>query len=323
MKALRFTKFGPPSVLALEEIATPKPGKGEVLVETKAAAINPSDVKNVAGQFNASLPRVPGRDYAGVIIEGDAKDGTEVWGSGAGFGITRDGAHAEYVVVPTEWISEKPRNLSMEEAAAVGVAYLTAWLALVQVGKIEPGETVLIVGVSGAVGRAATQIARWKKARVIGAARHSDNDSKADAIINTTTQDLAREVRALTDRKGADLVLDAVGGPMFEPALNSLRLGGRQIAITSSKDRRVSFDLVNFYHNSSRLFGLDSVKVTGPQIASVMNELRVGFENGDLEAPAVKTWRLEDAVEAYEVVAKGSADAKQILLPTNKSEPCH
>jgi NADPH:quinone reductase-like Zn-dependent oxidoreductase len=316
VKALRFSKFGPPSVLAVEEIPTPEPRKGEVLVQIKATAINPSDVKNVAGRFNASLPRVPGRDYAGVIGGGDAENGSEVWGSGAGFGIDRDGAHAEYVVIPAEWISQKPPNLSMEQAAAVGVPYLTAWSALVQVGNIQGGETLLVVGVTGAVGHAATQIAHWKKARVIGAARHSDNPSKADAVINTATHDLAQEVRALTDGEGADLVLDAVGDTMFEPSLKSLRLGGRQIAITSTKDRQVTFDLVDFYHNESRLIGLDTVKLTGPEIAEIMNQLRAGFENGHLEAPAVTTWPLERAVEAYEVVAKGGAQTKQIMVPS-------
>ena len=119
----------------------------------------------------------------------------------------------------------------------------------------------------------------------------------------------------MTNGKGVDLGLDAVGGPMFEPSLKSLRLGGRQIAISSTKDRKVTFDLVDFYHNESRLIGLDTVKLTGPQIAEIMNRLRAGFENGYLEAPMVTTWPLERAVEAYEVVAKGGAQTKQILIP--------
>jgi NADPH:quinone reductase-like Zn-dependent oxidoreductase len=315
VKALRFTKYGPPSVLALEEIPKPEPRNGEVLVEIKATAINPSDVKNVAGAFKSSLPRVPGRDYAGVIVHGEGKTGTEVWGSGAGFGVVRDGAHAEYIVIPIEWISQKPSRLSMEQAATVGVPYLTAWSALVHVGNIQAGETILVVGVSGAVGRAATQIAHWKKARVIGAARRSDNPAQADEVINTTSSDLAKEVRALTGEKGVDLVLDAVGGPMFEPSLKSLRRGGRQIAITSTKDRQVTFDLVEFYHNESLLMGLDTLKLTGPEIAEIMNNLAAGFESGDLEPSPITTWPLERGVEAYETVAKGAAQTKQVLVP--------
>ena len=126
----------------------------------------------------------------------------------------------------------------------------------------------------------------------------------------------------MTNGKGVDLVLDAVGGPMFQPALKSLRLGGRQIAISSTKDRKVTFDLVDFYHNESRLFGVDTVKLTGPEIRDVMNDLREGFEDGYLQAPAVKTWPLERAVEAYEAVAKGGAQTKQILIPSAANECC-
>jgi len=317
MKALHFSTYGRPAVLTIQELPTPEPRKGEVVVQIKATGVNPSDVKNVAGHFKSPLPRVPGRDYAGVVIAGDAEKGLEVWGSGAGFGVALDGAHAEYIVLPSDWISQKPPCLSMEQAAAIGVPYLTAWSALVRAGNVQAGETVLIVGVSGAVGRAATQIAHWKKARVIGASTRADNPSKADMLINTTTQVLDQEVRALTKGNGADLVLDAVGGPMFEPSLKSLCHGGRQIAISSTKDRKVSFDLVDFYHNSSRLVGVDSMKLSGADIATLMNNLRPGFEEGYLQPPLeITTWPLERAVEAYEAVEKGGSSAKHILLPT-------
>jgi NADPH:quinone reductase len=314
MKALRIESYGVPSVLTVADLPKPEPHAGEVLIEVKAAAVNPSDVKNVAGHFKTALPRVPGRDYAGVVVDGDAQKGLEVWGSGPGFGVARDGSHTQYLVMPAAWVASKPAKLSMEQAGAIGVPFLTAWSAIVVAGHVQRGETVLIVGVSGAVGQAATQIAHWKKARVIGAAINSDNPAKADALVNTTTQPLDQGVRALTDGKGADLVLDAVGGAMFEPSLKSLRWGGRQIAITSSKDRRVSFDLVDFYHNRSSLIGVDSVKFTGPEIAAMMNELRVGFEEGHLEAPAVASWPLERAIEAYETVERGSR-TKQVLVP--------
>jgi NADPH:quinone reductase-like Zn-dependent oxidoreductase len=315
MKALHFSAYGPPSALTLKEIPRPELRKGEVLVQVKAAAVNPSDVKNVAGLFNSALPRVPGRDYAGVVIGGDAQKGLEVWGSGAGFGVVRDGAHSKYIVMPADWISEKPSKLSMEQAAAIGVPYITAWSSIVRAGNLQPGETVLIIGASGAVGRAATQVAHWKGARVIGADTNPANLSRVDVLLSAAVQDLGQEVRALTGGKGADVVLDAVGGKMFEPALKSLAPGGRQIAISGTKERRVSFDLIDFYHNRSRLIGVDSVKLTGPEIAELMNTLRVGFQEGFLSAPPVQTWPLERAVEAYEAVEKGGSPAKQILIP--------
>lgn len=164
------------------------------------------------------------------------------------------------------------------------------------------------------MGQAATQIAHWKKARVIGASTTSDNTSGADAMVNTTTQPLDSGVRALTEGKGADLALDAVGGPMFEPSLKSLRIGGRLMAITSTKDRRVSFDLVDFYHNLSRLIGVDTMKLTGPEIAGMMNHLRAGFEEGVLRPPTVSAWPFDRAIEAYTAVAQGSR-TKQVLVP--------
>jgi NADPH2:quinone reductase len=314
MKALQFSAYGSPDVLTIEEIPIPEPREGEVLIQIKATAINPSDVKNVAGHFKSPLPRVPGRDYAGVVVGGDAEKGLEVWGSGAGFGVVRDGAHAEYIVVTKDSVAQKPPQLSMKQAAAIGVAYLAAWSALVVIGNIQAGETVLIVGVAGAVGRAATQIAHWKKARVIGADVRSGNPSKADAVINTTTANLSEEVRRLTSGKGADLVLDTVGGPMFGPSLKSLRHGGRQIAISCTKDRTVSFDLVDFYHNSSHLAGVDTMKLTGAEIANLMNQLQIGFQEGHLQAPEITTWAFDRAIEAYKAVEKGGTSAKHILI---------
>src|SRR6476619_2425250 len=217
MKALRFSKFGLPSVLRIEEIPRPEPHDGEALIKVKAAAINPSDVKNVAGLFSGTtLPRTPGRDFSEVVVAGKKYESEEVWSSGPGLGITRDGAQAEYVTIPEEALSLRPRTLSLEQAAAIGVPFITAWFALVRAAQLEPGETVLIIGVGGAVGHAAMQIANWRGSRVLGAARSSNPIPGAVAVINTGTDDLPKRVFELPDCKGVDAVLDAVGGPMFE-----------------------------------------------------------------------------------------------------------
>jgi NADPH:quinone reductase-like Zn-dependent oxidoreductase len=314
MRSLRFESHGPPSVLSIQELALPDLKPGEALIEVYAASINPSDVKIVAGALNGSLPRTPGRDFAGVVVSGDLWQGKEVWGSGAGFGLSRDGSHAQYLILPSEWLSEKPSNLSMEQAAAVGVPYVTAWTTLVDAANIQAGETVLITGALGAVGRAATQVARWKQAKVIGA-DISDRASEADAFIDTRNRDLPSEVKALTDGKGVSLVLDTVGGPVFERALKSLAIDGRQVAITSVGTRRVEFDLVDFYHNRQRLIGVDTLKLTGVEIARIMDGLREGFEKGNFQPSAVKTWSLDHAVDAYSAVERGDSSSKHILLP--------
>ncbi len=314
MKALRFSKFGPPSVLAIEEIPRPEPRAGEALVQVKAAAINPSDVKNIAGHFPATtLPRTPGRDFSGVVVTGTRYQGQEVWSSGPDLGITRDGTQGEYVTVPEEALALKPRTLSLEQAAAIGVPFLTAWVALVRAAELQAGETILIIGAAGTVGQAATQIANWRKARVLGAVRSSGPVPGAAAAINTTTDDLRDRVFELTNGKGVDAVLDTVGGAMFEPALRCLRIGGRQVAIASTGDRRVNFDLIDFYHNLSRLIGVDSMKFTSRDVAEIAEQLRLGFEAGVLKLPPLQLVPLENAIEAYKRIASGQAKAKQVL----------
>ena len=308
MKSLRFAAFGPPSVLRLEEVAIPEPGEGEALVRVKAAAINPSDIGNVAGRFkNTTLPRTPGRDFAGI------HEGTEVWGSCPALGIDRDGSHAEYVVVPAETLSLKPKSLSMAQAAAIGVPYITAWASVVSAAQIQTGETILIVGAAGAVGQAATQIANWKQARVIGADIRSGPIPGTESVVNTETEDLRRRVLELTAGKGVDAVFDTVGGPLFEPALRSLRFGGRQVAIASPGHAQVSFNLVDFYHNFSRLLGVDSYGLTSRQVKEIEDELQRGFETGVLTPPPIETVPFEKAEEAYTRVATRQAKLKQVL----------
>ena len=309
MKALRFAEFGPPSVLRIEEVAIPEPGEG-----VKAAAINPSDVGNVAGRFkNTTLPRTPGRDFAGVVVKGKQHEGEEVWGSSSSLGIIHDGSHAEYVVVPAETLSIKPKSLSMAQAAAIGVPFITAWASVVGAAQIQAGETILIVGAAGAVGQAATQIANWKQARVIGADMRSDPIPGTESVVNTETEDLRERVLELTAGRGVDAVFDTVGGPMFEPALRSLGFGGRHVVISSAGEPRVSFNLVDFYHNFSQLLGVDSYGLTTGQIAEIADELRPGFETGALKPPPIEIVPFEKAVDAYSRMAAGQAKAKQVL----------
>ncbi|HEY3739511.1 MAG TPA: zinc-binding alcohol dehydrogenase family protein [Bryobacteraceae bacterium] len=315
MKALRFSEFGSPSaVLRIEEIPTPEPGEGEALVEVWAAAINPSDLANVAGKFKGTaLPRTPGRDFAGIVVKGLHK-GQAVWGSSPTLGIGRDGSHAEFVVVEEQSMSLVPKPLSMEQASAIGVPYITAWAAVESAARLEANETILIVGAAGAVGQAATQIANWKKARVIGAGISSDPIPGTASVINTKTEDLRERVFELTAGRGVDVVFDTVGGPMFEPSLRSLAPGGRHVAISSAGgDPRVSFNLVDFYHNRLHLIGVDSYGLTLAQIAEIEDALRPGFEAGVLTLPPIEIVPFENAVDAYSRLAARQAKSKLVL----------
>jgi NADPH2:quinone reductase len=314
MKALRFAEFGPPSVLRIEELAMPEPAEGEALVRVKAAGINPSDIGDVAGRFkHTTLPRTPGRDFAGVVVKGKQHEGKEVWGSAPKLGIDRDGSHAEYVVVPAETLALKPKSLSMEQAGAIGIPYITAWASVVDAAQIQSGETILIVGAAGAVGQAATQIANWKQARVIGADKGSDPIAGVKSVVNTKAEELRDRVMELTVGKGVDVVFDTVGGAMFEPALRSLGLRGRHVVISSRGESRVSFNLIDFYHNFSRLFGVDSYGLTARQVGEIAAEIARGFEVGVLKPPPIEIVPFEKAVDAYSRVAGGLAKTKQVL----------
>jgi NADPH:quinone reductase len=315
VKALRFERYGPPSVLSIQDLPRPALPAGEVLVQIKASSINPSDVGSVAGRFHSKLPMTPGRDYAGVVVDGGEWKGKHVWGTGAGFGTVRPGAHAEFVAVPSSWLSEKPEGLSMEQAAVVGVAYLTAWLALVEAGGLQKGERLLITGASGAVGSAAAQIAHWKGATVLAACR-TQAPQEADVFVNLKEADLVSGVQQATEGKGVDIVLDTVGADLFSSCLRSLRVGGRQIAIANAAgpNAEVQLNLTNFYHNELRLIGVDTQKLTGPKIAAVMNHLREGFQAGYLRVSQPETNRFERAVETYTKVAEKKTRTKQVLV---------
>ncbi len=314
MKALRFHQFGTPAVLHLEEVPGPTLQDDEVLVQIKASSINPSDVATVAGRFHSQRPMTPGRDFAGVVVQGEVLKGKQVWGTGAGFGVVRPGAHAEFVAVPSSWLSEKPEGLSMEQAAVVGVPYLAAWQSLVEAGGLQKGERLLITGSGGAVGSAATQIAHWRGATVL-AADLAQGSQDADVSINLKDEDLVSAAQRATGGKGVDIVLDTIGANLFSSCLRSLRVGGRQIAIANNgPDPEVHLNLSDFYHNQLHLIGVDTQKLTGPQIAGMMNQLRKGFEAGYLRVSRPETNPFDQAVEAYSKVAEKRTRTKQVLV---------
>jgi NADPH:quinone reductase len=195
---------------------------------------------------------------------------------------------------------------------------VAAWCGLEAAG-LRAGETVLLIGAGGGVGGAAAQIARRLGARVIGAdlrAPHPDAPIHgiAEKLI-LGAKDLSAEVRAATGGRAADVVFDLVGGVMFRNAVNSLALRGRLIEIAATGQREVSFDLADFYHNESRLYGVDTLKRDLTTSAEVLEVLTPGFVAGEYRAaPITEICGLEDAREAYRKVAAGSA-GRIVLRP--------
>ncbi len=321
MKAIRFTRFGAPDVLELVNVPTPKATEGSSLVQISAAAINPSDVKNVAGQMEGTaLPRIPGRDFAGIVADGpDGWVGAEVFGTGGDIGFTRDGSHAEAILLPAEALVRKPTNLSFEQAASIGVNFVIAWLGAIEYGGLQPGETVVIIGAGGGVGGAVAQIAAAQGAIVFGVDRREPPQAAPAARVLSayipSDGGAPGTVRRLTAGKGADLVFDTVGGIMFEAALSMVAPGGRLVEIASTGKRRVGFDLIDFYHNETRLIGADSRKRDATASARLLANLTEGFELGRYTAPIVNSrYPLACAKEAYAAVERGS-QGRIVLTP--------
>jgi NADPH:quinone reductase-like Zn-dependent oxidoreductase len=325
MKAVRIEQFGDPADLKIQQLPDPQPSADEVLVQIHAAGINPSDVKNVAGRMEGTtLPRTPGRNFAGIVIEGAAElIGTEVWGTGGDIGFTRDGTHADCIVLPKAAVRPKPQNLTMQLAGSIGVTYVTAWLCVVDAAKIIPGEVLLVIGATGGVGSAAVQIAKWKGASVIGTVRRDSDIEIAhrigvDQVINLAERPLPQAVLDLTQSEGVNAVVDTVGGTLFEPCLLSLAHKGRLVEISSPvQERRVSFDLIDFYHREARLLGVDSRSLDVTACASILEALTPGFESGAFSSDAgrIETYSIDDAIKAYEKVRDRSASGRVLLTP--------
>ena len=294
----------------------------QVLIEVKAAAVNPSDVKAATGLMAyAVFPRTPGRDYAGVVIDGPAGSvGREVFGSSGDLGIRRDGTHATHLAVELEAVVDKPKGVSWEEAAGIGVPFVTAMEGYRRAGLPKSDETVLVMGVNGKVGQAAVQIATWRGARAIGVVRKSEPyEGHANAsveVIDASSSDVAARVRELTGGHGADIVFNTVGDPYFQAAHKSLALRGRQILIAAI-DRIVQFNILEFYRGQHTYVGIDTLGLSSIATGAVLRELAAGFAGGHLKPFPINPaaiYSLEGAKRAFVTVAGSSRD-RVILRP--------
>src|ERR1700753_4043342 len=234
MRALRFNQFGGPTVLHLTDLPDPVGTAQEAVIRVHAASVNPSDVKNVAGSMEwTTLPRTPGRDFAGVVVSGPPEwEGAAVWGTGGDVGFTRDGSHAEFMSVQVEALVRKPERLSFDEASTVGVNFVVAWYGAAETAQLAAGETIAVFGVSGGVGGAVAQIAHAIGSQVIGGdrVRPADGTPAASIIhdfvmLEGRAEDVGSQIKRVTGGRGADVVFDAVGGVTTPSALASLAPG--------------------------------------------------------------------------------------------------
>jgi NADPH2:quinone reductase len=297
-------------------------GPQDVIVEIKAAGVNPSDVKAATGLMPyAVFPRTPGRDFAGVVVDGPSEWlGREVFGSSGDLGIRRDGTHATHLVVEAAALVEKPGHISMDEAAGIGVPFVTAIEGFRRAGMPGAQDAVLVMGLNGKVGQAATQLASWRGAKVIGVVRKDEayegHASGPVEVINASTTDIAARVHDLTAGKGADIVFNTVGDPYFEAANKSLALAGRQILI-AAVDKTVPFNILEFYRGRHTYVGIDTLAFSSAASADILREALPGFVSGHLKPYPIADnaiYSLTDARAAYLSVIGSSRD-RVILKP--------
>lgn len=311
MRAVVIREFGDAEKARLEDVPDPRPAVGEALVKVLAAGINPSDLKNIEGRMaGTTLPRIPGRDFAGVVAKGPrALEGRIVWGTGGDIGFTRDGSHAEYLLVPAAALVEKPAKLATEAAGAAGLTFITAWSALVTAAAVGDGDTALILGAAGGVGSAAVQIARMQGARVIAAVRGGDRakqtaELRADFVVDTSEKSLAEEVRALTEKRGADVVFDTTGH-LFADAVEAAALGARVCVISAPGDGKVTFNLRSLYRKELQVLGIDTRRLDVHDCAMLLKAMASGFEDESLRVVDAEKYPLERAAEAYGAAKQG------------------
>jgi NADPH:quinone reductase len=291
-------------------------GPDDVLIEIHAAAINPSDVKAAIGMMPyAVFPRTPGRDYAGIIIDGPKEMiGKAVFGSSGDLGIRRDGTHASHLVVEAAAVVPKPDHMTLNEAAGIGVPFVTATEGFRRTGMPTKDDVVLIMGVNGKVGQAAAQIATWRGARVIGVVRkdepYAGHSCKPIEIVNSAQGDVAGQVRALTNGKGASIVYNTVGDPYYDDAHKATAILGKQIII-SAVNKIVQFNMFEFYRGRHTYVGIDSLALNSVETGHVLAELSDGFRDGYLKPFPIHEhaiYAFKDAKKAYEAVLGSSRD---------------
>jgi len=295
--------------VGLVEFGSVGRNEGDVTIEVHAAGINPSDAKAMLGIMpSAVFPRTPGRDFAGVVVEGPHElKGVEVWGSGGDIGISRNGSHADRLVLPAAAIRRKPGRLSMLEAGTIGVPFVTAYEGLRRAGYPKAGDVVAVFGASGKVGQAVVQLASRAGAMVFAVDRRADAP-RGYAEGPVTYVDSSSEKPSAKIR--ADIVFNTVGSPYFAEANASLAKRGRQVFIATI-ERAVPFDIFTFYRGMHTYVGIDSLALGVTDSAPIFEALAPGFEDGSLKPFPVEasgTFTLEQANDAYRKVLGGSPE---------------
>lgn len=342
MKAVVLRRHGGPDVLEAIELPVPEPGPGQVRIEVKAVALNHLDlwVRRGGPAFHLEYPHRLGSDISGVVhAVGAGVDDLEVGtravvnpGLSCGvcqaclhgrdnlcprygiLGETRSGGYGQFLVVPRQNVAPYPGELSFPEAAAPLLTFLTAWQMLVGKAQVKPGESVLVQGAGSGVGVAAVQIARLHGARVIATAGTDEKLERlrqlgADEVINYATADFVAEVKRLTDRRGADVVIEHVGGETFASSIKATASGGRVVTCGATAGPKPAIDLRHVFFRQIAILG--STMGSKGDLLEVIAHLAAGR----LRPVIDRVLPLEQAAEAHRVLEARAAFGKIVLEP--------
>jgi NADPH:quinone reductase-like Zn-dependent oxidoreductase len=297
MQAVLIRETGGPEVLSLEEVDRPEPGDGEVLIRVRAASVNPTDWKSRRGLSQTELPGVLGRDASGTVETSRAEgfaEGDEV------FAYVPGGGYAEFATTAAEATAKRPAGLGDEQAAALPVAGMTAWQALVDKGGLEAGQTALIAGAAGGVGHLAVQFAKVAGARVIGTGSGRNRDFVlglgADDYVDYTEQsvgDAASEV---------DVAFDTVGGETTESLVPTLREGGILVTIASAPPEE-----------AARARGARAELLVMSPNAEQLSRIGELVAAGDVKVELAEVLPLSEVRRAHELSESGHVRGKIVL----------
>ena len=322
MKAIRINETGGPEVMHLEEIETPTPKAGEILIKVAAAGVNYADLAQRAGAY---LTRTRTPTTLGIEIAGNvAALGTGINSPVVGTRVAAfcEGGYAEFAISQANMVIPIPQGIDFVHAAALPLQGITAYQLLHESARIQPGESVLVHAAAGGVGTLAIQLAKLMGAgTVIGTASNAEKLDLirrlgADVAINYTEQDWAEQVKNATGSKGADIILEMVGGTIAEQCLQCLAPFGRIVVYGAASGQITQFSGIQLMYKNQAIIGywLASQLSRPERIAQAIMDLMQYLSKGKLEIIVGQTYPLAQAAEAHKAIAERKTTGKVVLL---------
>ncbi|ANU16037.1 alcohol dehydrogenase [Planococcus maritimus] len=324
MKVVKFEEYGGPEVLQYTESEQPKPKAHEVLIEVKAVGVNYADTARREGKYvvPTELPYIPGSEAAGVVVE----TGSEVTRFKAGdrvVALIESAAYAEYAAIPEQVLTPVPEGVSFEEAVALPLQGLSAYHILKTMGRLEPGETVLIHAAAGGVGTIAVQLAKlFGAGKIIATASTEEKLFHAEKmgathLVNYSEEGWVQRVKEITEGKGVDVALEMVGGSVFNETLKTLAPFGRLVIFGAASGEQAVFAPGQLMKRNQSVIGFFLPQIMRNQelFQKSFQELLEYMNNGQLKLTIGGAYPLEQAADVHKLLQSRKTIGKLVLKP--------